>query len=70
MELLPEPKLGHKWGRWTLMKLSPQTWECSCGKLRVVSERGYYFRTGRLSVMCRKCREDFERARLTRMFAR
>lgn len=68
-QVIPEPAIGDKWGRWTLKKLKPQTWQCSCGTERIIAvERPNFYRNGYLSLMCRKCRQTEERNRLTRMF--
>lgn len=66
--MIPRPRKGDKWGRWTIVRHNAETTtvRCSCGVERTLKTRQYL--TGYLSVMCRKCRENTERLRHTRLF--
>lgn len=68
MKSIESPKKGVRWGRWTIVGCDKKTVtvKCSCGNKRTLLTRQYM--TGYLSFMCRKCRENTERLRHTRMF--
>lgn len=64
------PRVGLKWGRWKVVEVDSGKKQmrviCTCGSDRSILIRKYL--TGQLSFMCRQCRQETERQRLTRMF--
>lgn len=63
-------KPGTQWGRWTIREESDKSLRltCECGTERTI--RKGFFTCGRMSYLCRRCLEEREKSRLTRMFAK